>query len=77
MAKPKKTELEKAHAKRISGWFKNSADCVFAAKRGIREGKPLSAISNVNIAILELKKVKRMLLSDWESEHGKKPTRVR
>lgn len=55
-------EEKRALRKRINLWFDECNKCICAAKRNIRDGRPLAAIASVNIARLELLKVKQTLL---------------
>lgn len=58
----KRIDEERAERKRFNLWLKNAHDSECAARRNIRDKHPLAAIASINIARLELMKVKQALL---------------
>lgn len=58
----KRIDAERAERKRFNLWLKNAHDSECAARRNIRDKHPLAAIASINIARLELMKVKQALL---------------
>ena len=55
----RKRDYVKAKRKRCLLWIKAAEEAIYKAKRCIREDRPLSTIAEVNIARLELLKVKQ------------------
>lgn len=70
----RKRDYVKAQRKRCDLWLKAAMEAIYKAKRCIREDRPLCVVAEVNIARLELLKVKQANIREivWRKKNAGK-----